>query len=289
MSRPVALVTGASAGIGEEFSRQLAARGHDLILVARDRARLEALAKEVSDAHGANAEVLPADLTDDEQLAAVEQRARNVDILINNAGYGTFGNFYEIDLAVEVREVQLNVVALMRLTHAAAVAMAARGNGAILNVSSLAGFQPGPMNATYGATKAFVTSFTEAVHEEMKGTGVAVSVLCPGFTHTEFQARANAPASSVPGFMWQDAPEVATAGLDGLAKNKAIIIPGNVNKTLGMFTSMVPHGISRRVSAAVLKRAEPLTSANGLTRRVGRPCRRGRPRTPRPAGLRRRT
>jgi short-subunit dehydrogenase len=178
-----------------------------------------------------------------------------VDVLINNAGYGTFGNFYEIDLGVEVREVQLNVLALMRLTHAAAVGMATRGRGAILNVSSLAGHQPGPMNATYSATKAFVTSFTQAVHEEMKGTGVSVCVLCPGFTHTEFQERANAPASDVPGFMWQNAPEVAQAGLDGLAKNKAVIIPGSVNKVMGTLSSMVPHAVTRRLGAAVLKRA----------------------------------
>jgi uncharacterized protein len=255
VNRAVALVTGASAGIGEEFARQLAARGHDLVLVARDRARMEALAKELADERGANVEVLPADLTDGEQLASVEARARNVDMLINNAGYGTFGNFYELDLAVEIREVQLNVLALMRLTHAAAGAMAARRNGAILNVSSLAGFQPGPMNATYSASKAFVTSFTEAVHEEMKGTGVSVSVLCPGFTHTEFQERANAPASSVPGFMWQNAPEVAAAGLDGLAKNKAIIIPGSVNRVLGTLANMAPHAVTRRAGAAVLKRA----------------------------------
>jgi short-subunit dehydrogenase len=255
MSRPVALVTGASAGIGEEFARQLAARGHDLVLVARDRARLEALAKELSDAHGANAEVLPADLTNGEQLAVVEERARSVDMLINNAGYGTFGNFHELDLSVETRQVHLNVLALMRLTHAAAGGMAARGRGAILNVSSLAGFQPGPMNATYSATKAFIISFTEAVHEEMKGTGVSVSVLCPGFTHTAFQERANAPASGVPGFMWQNAPEVAQAGLDGVAKNKAIIIPGQLNKVLGTFSNMTPHAVTRRMGAAVLKRA----------------------------------
>jgi uncharacterized protein len=255
VNRPVALVTGASAGIGEEFARQLAARGHDLVLVARDRARLEALAEGLADERGAHAEVLPADLTDGAQLAAVEARARTVDTLINNAGYGTFGNFYELDLAVEIREAQLNVLALMRLTHAAAGAMASRGKGAILNVSSLAGFQPGPMNATYSATKAFVTSFTEAVHEEMKGTGVSVSVLCPGFTHTQFQERANAPASSVPGFMWQNAPEVAAAGLDGLAKNKAIIIPGSVNRVLGTLANMAPHAVTRRAGAAVLKRA----------------------------------
>ena len=254
MSRPVALVTGASAGLGEEFARQLATRGNDLVLVARDRARLDALAKDLAEV---SVEVLPADLTDLAQLATVEERARSVDTLINNAGFGTFGRFYELDLDTEIREINLNVSALVRLTHAAAAAMAARGKGAILNVSSLAGFQPGPANATYGATKAFVTSFTEAVHEEMKGTGVAVSVLCPGFTHTEFQDRANVPAEDVPGFMWQMPPEVVKAGLDGLAKNKAIIVPGTLNRVLGTLSNMAPHAVTRRAGGAVLKRSGP--------------------------------
>lgn len=256
MDRPVALVTGASMGIGEEFARQLAARDHDLVLVARDSARLEALAKELRDAHGVNVEVLPADLTDDAQLAGVETRARNVDLLINNAGFGTFGKFFELDLDTEMRELKLNVGALLRLTHAAARGMAERGKGGILNVSSLAGFQPGPLNATYSATKAYVTSFTEAVHEEMTGTGVAISVLCPGFTRTGFQETASAPANDVPSFMWQMPPEVVKAGLDGVAKNKAIIVPGTLNRVLGTFSSMSPHALTRRISGEILKRAQ---------------------------------
>ncbi len=250
-TKPVALVTGASAGLGEEFARQLSARGYALVLVARDASRLEALAKELGDA-----DVLAADLTVPAQLAAVEERARSVDMLVNNAGFGTFGKFHELPVDAESREIQLNVVALVRLTHAAASAMAARRKGAILNVSSLAGFQAGPLNATYGATKAFVTSFTEAVHEEMKDTGVAVTVLCPGFTHTEFQERANVPANDVPGFMWQDPPEVVRAGLDGLAKNRALVMPGAFNRTLGTLSSMAPHGVSRRAASLVLKRAQ---------------------------------
>jgi short-subunit dehydrogenase len=254
MDNRVALITGASVGIGEQFTRQLAARGYDVVLVARDAARLEALAKEL-ETGGANAEVLAADLTDAVQLATVEARARTVDVLVNNAGFGTFGAFHTLDVDTELREINLNVMALVRLTHAAAAAMVERGNGGILNVSSLAGFQPGPSNATYGATKAFVTSFTEAVHEELRDTGVHVTVLCPGFTHTEFQATANVPASDVPGFMWQEAPEVARAGLDGLEKNKAIVIPGAVNKVMGNLSAITPHAITRRVGGAVLKRA----------------------------------
>ena len=255
MGKAVALVTGASAGLGVEFAKQLAQAGNDLVLVARDRDRLEQLAKQLEADYGANAEVLTADLTDAAQLAGVEERVRTVDTLVNNAGYGTFGKFYELDLDTEVREVQLNVLALIRLTHAAASAMAERGAGGILNVSSLAGFQSGPANATYRATKAFVTSFTEAVHQEMKGTGVRVTVLCPGFTRTEFQERANVPANEVPGFLWQDPPIVVKTGLDGLAKNKAIVMPGALNKVLGTFSDITPRAITRVLGGEILKRS----------------------------------
>ena len=255
MSNPTALITGASVGIGEQFALQLAARGHDVVLVARDGARLEALAKEIEGRNGARAEVLVADLTDPRQLEIVEARARTVDLLVNNAGFGTFGSFHALDIDTEVREINLNVIALVRLTHAAASAMAERGRGGILNVSSLASLQPGPFNATYAATKAFVTSFTEAVHEELKGTGVSVTVLCPSFTRTEFQVRANVPAGDVPGFMWQEAPEVARAGLDGLAKNRAVVIPGVANRVLGNLSAVTPQAISRRLAGAISKRA----------------------------------
>jgi short-subunit dehydrogenase len=134
MSTPVALITGASIGIGEQFARQLCKRGHDVVLVARDSARLEALAKEIED-QGGSAEVLPADLTDADQLAMVEARVRSVDLLVNNAGFGTFGAFHTLDVDTETREINLNVIALVRLTHAAAAAMAERGRGGILNVS----------------------------------------------------------------------------------------------------------------------------------------------------------
>ena len=255
MTNPVALITGASAGIGEEFARQLARRGNDVVLVARDASRLETLAKELESSTSVRAEVLAADMTDSAQLATVEARVASVDILVNNAGFGSFGPFHTLDVDIETREINLNVIALVRLTHAAAHAMAARGRGGILNVSSLAGFQPAPTNATYSATKAFVTSFTQAVHEELKGAGVSVTALCPGFTHTEFQERASAPATGVPGFMWQDAPEVAAAGLDGLAKNRAIVIPGVANKVIGNFSAVTPHAVTRRIAGAISKRA----------------------------------
>jgi short-subunit dehydrogenase len=255
MTNPLALVTGASVGIGEQFARILAERGNDLVLVARDQARLEALAKELEAKHGTHAEVLTADLIDTDDLARVEARARDVDTLINNAGFGSFGNFHELDVDTEDREVRLNVLAVVRLTHAAAGGMVARGRGAILNVASLAGFQPTPNDATYAATKAFVLSFTQAVHVELKGTGVSVSVLAPGFTKTEFQARASFDPKSVPSLLWQEAEPVARAGLDGLAKNRPVIVPGAMNRIAAGLSSVAPFSVSRRVAHIAVKRA----------------------------------
>jgi short-subunit dehydrogenase len=255
MANPVALVTGASVGMGEQFARLLAERGHDLVLVARDRARLDALAKELEARHGNRGEVLAADLTVPEQLAAVETRATSVDVLVNNAGFGTFGNFYELDIDTEEREIRLNVLALVRLTHAAARGMVERGRGGILNVASLAGYQPTPNDATYAATKAFVLSFTQAIHEELKGTGVSVTVLAPGFTRTEFQARADFDPKSVPGLLWQEAEPVARVGLDGLAKNRAVVVSGTINRVAASLSSVAPFALSRRVAHVVVKRA----------------------------------
>ena len=259
MPRPIALVTGASSGIGEHLARQLAERGHDLVLVARDQQRLETLGKELERADSTKVQVLPADLTDPEQLHVVEDRCHDsvapIDVLVNNAGFGSFGPFHTLDLENETREIQLNVTALVRLSHAAASEMAPRGRGGILNVSSLAAFQPNPLMAVYGATKAFIVSFSEALHEELKGTGVAVTVLCPGFTRTGFQAAADVPASDLPGFVWQEAGEVATVGLDALAKNRAMAIPGGLNKALGAFSIVSPHALTRRIAGVVAKQS----------------------------------
>jgi short-subunit dehydrogenase len=244
-------VTGASSGLGDQFARILAFRGHDLVLVARDQARLEALAKELETKYAIQCEVLPADLTDRAQLAKVEARATSVDVLVNNAGFGTYGSFAELDVDTEAREVDLNCTALVRLSHAAATGMVERGKGGILNVSSVAGFQATPNDATYCATKAFVMAFSESIHAELKRKGVSVSCLCPGFTRTEFQERAGWDSSKVPSFAWSDAEEVARAGLDGLAKNKAIVVPGAVNKVTATFSSVAPRSITRRVAGMV--------------------------------------
>ncbi|MDQ1466489.1 MAG: uncharacterized protein QOH10_904 [Actinomycetota bacterium] len=255
-----ALVTGASAGIGAAFAAQLAARGEHVVLVARDRARLEALAADLAAQHGISTEVLAADLTDPAQLAAVEarlgDRARPVDVLVNNAGFGSNGRFHELDRDTETREVALNVVALVRLTHAALAPMVERGNGGVLNVSSLAGAQPTPGNATYGATKAFVTSFTQSVHEELRGTGVKVTVVCPGFTRTEFQVRAGFDSSKVPGFLWQNAGEVAAGALQALDHNRAVYVPGVLNRLAAGMVSVLPDALTRRAAGFVVDYSE---------------------------------
>ncbi len=254
-----ALVTGASAGIGRAFAAGLAARGHDLVLVARDAARLEELGAELSAAHGIAADVLAADLLTNEGVDAVAARLADldhpVDLLVNNAGFGTYGRFAELDVAREVDEVELNVVALLRLTHAALGAMERRRAGAILNVASLAAYQPAPISATYGATKAFVHSFTHAVREEARGTGVTIMLVCPGYTHTEFHERAGLGPTDVPEFLWQSADEVVAAALRDLDRGRSVSIPGALNQTAAAMSSMAPAGITRRVAGLVIKRS----------------------------------
>ncbi len=191
-------------------------------------------------------------------LATVEARLRDaagpIDMLVNNAGIGTYGTFAELDLAREEQEIRLNVLALVRLTHAALGDMTTRGHGAILNVSSLAAYQPAPTSATYGATKAFVNSFTHAVHEEARATGVHVMVVCPGYTHTEFHERAGLGPTTVPEFMWQSADDVVAVALRDLDRRRSLSIPGTLNKTLGALSSTAPAGISRRVAGMVVRR-----------------------------------
>jgi hypothetical protein len=200
---------------------------------------------------------LAADLVTDDGVAAVEARLGDVDpavdILVNNAGFGTFGRFAELDVDREVQEVGLNVVALLRLTHAALGAMESRRAGAILNIASLAAYQPSPASATYGATKAFVHSFTHAVHEEARGTGVHVMLVCPGYTHTEFHDRAELGPTDLPEFVWQSADDVVVAALRDLDRGRSVSIPGVLNQTAAAFSSVAPAGITRRVAGLVVK------------------------------------
>ena len=253
--RPLALVTGASGGIGEAFARELARQGHDLVIVARSADRLEKLAAELGEVE---VEVLPADLQASDQLATVEKRVsavdRPVDILVNNAGYGTAGAFRDLPIDREIGSVDLNISALVRLTHAALQPMVERGSGGILNVASIGAFQPAPNNATYSATKAFVLSFSEALHEEVKPLGVRVTCLAPGLTRTEFQQTAGISGNVAPGFMWADANDVARVGLKGLRRNKAVIVPGFMNKATAMLVHLMPRAVVRKAAKQVTKR-----------------------------------
>lgn len=250
-----ALVTGASAGIGEAMTRRLANAGVPVVAVARRQDRLDALAGEL----GSHVEVLAADLTDADDRARVQARiadaARPIELLVNNAGFGTHGPFADIDVERSVGEVELNIVALMRLTKAALDPMVARRRGWVLNVSSLAGYQAAPSLATYAATKAFVTSFSEALHEELRGTSVVVTALCPGMTHTEFQSVSNTDSvgRQYPQFVWQTADEVAVTGLADCAKGKAVSVPGVHNKLLSALTNSTPRGITRRIAGIVTR------------------------------------
>lgn len=255
--RSVALVTGASSGIGAAFSAALAARGDDLVVVARRTDRLEALAAHLGAAHGTQVEVLPADLATDAGVAVVAERLtasdRPVDLLVNNAGVGSMGRFWDLPPEGETAQVMLNVVAPVRLTHAALGPMVARGRGGVINVSSLGAYQPVPFNATYGATKAFVSSFTNALHEELRGTGVRVMVLAPGFTRTEFQGESFGP-TNVPGLAWQSPDEVVATALRAYDRGRAVCITGAVNVVAAAAVSVLPASVSRRVSGAITRR-----------------------------------
>ena len=251
-TRPRALITGASAGIGEGFAKHLARRGHDLVLVARRKDRLDQLASELAANHGAGVDVLDADLAKDEGVSLVEERLRSgeVDLLVNNAGFGTIGEFAALPLNRELEELDLNVRALVRLTHAALSSMVPRKRGAIINVASMAAFQAIPYEATYAATKAFVLHFSEAVHEEAKGHGVTVTCLCPGPVKTEFQEVAGIDASRVPAMAWAGVDTVVESALLAMRAGRAITIPGTFNILGAAGTRLAPRFLVRRIAGS---------------------------------------
>jgi uncharacterized protein len=253
-----ACVTGASSGIGEAFARRLAREGWQLLLVARRGDVLERLAKELEARHPMRAEVLVADLSEDAGIGRVEQALRDdkqLELLVNNAGYGTQGRFHELPVGPEARMARLHVEALLRLTHAGLAGMVARGRGAVINVSSGLGFVPAPYYATYGATKAFVNSFSEALAEELRGTGVAIQTLCPGFTRTGFQRNAGMDASRIPSFLWQEADEVVEASLAALRHGTVVCVPGRLNRaTMAPVRGGLSRTATRRILAAFGRR-----------------------------------
>lgn len=256
MTAPVlrALVTGASAGLGETFARRLADRGVDLVLVARREQRLRALAAELP----VDVEVIVADLADRSDLARVEARLgaaeRPVDLLVNNAGFAAYGPVAELDADVQTAVVEVNVTAVVRLTRALLPGLVERGRGGIINLGSTAGFQANPHGATYGGAKAFVHSFTEALYEELRDSGVHALLVAPGITATEFQEVAGVPAGAVPAAAIMSPEPVVDAALTAFARGDSVCVPGAANRVLAVGAKLAPAAVARRVSAFVHRR-----------------------------------
>lgn len=254
------LVTGASSGIGADLARELAERGLGVTLVARREERLRELAAELSEAHGVRVESLACDLADgaarDRMVAAVGERGLTVEVLVNNAGFGGTGRFQERDPAAEVGMVRTNVEAVVELCAAYVPGMVERGRGAILNVASTAAFQPGPRNATYSATKAFVLSFTEALRDDLTGTGVTATALCPGPVRTEFMEAAGMGdiEERTPRLLWMSSRDVARAGVRALEKGRRVVVPGPLNQLGAIAGQHAP----RSLLLPFIRRASPL-------------------------------
>ncbi|GGG21319.1 putative short chain dehydrogenase/reductase [Rhodococcoides trifolii] len=249
--RPVALVTGPTSGIGTGFARRLAARGYDMVLVARDSARLDAVAAELKSDYGAESEIMVADLAvESDRIRVAARLERGVEFLVNNAGFGTSGEFWTAEPALLQSQLDVNVTAVMHLTRAALPSMVAAAKGYVVNVASVAGLLSG-RGSTYSASKAYVISLTEGLAGGLAGTGVQVQALCPGFVRTEFHERAGIEMSSMPGFMYLDVEQVVGASLSDLEKGKVLSVPGVQYKSLTTVSRLVPRNIARRATSLV--------------------------------------
>jgi short-subunit dehydrogenase len=245
MSRPVALITGPTSGIGEGFATRYAADGYDLVLVARDAERLKKLADNVGEQHGVESELLIADLaTPDGRARVADRLGRGVRILVNNAGFGTSGEFWTADPELLQAQLDVNVTAVMHLTRAALPAMLDAGAGSVINVASVAGLLSG-RGSTYSASKAWVVSFTEGLAGGLAGTGVSIHALCPGFVHTEFHERAGIEMGRMPSFMWLKVDDVVRDCIVEVAKGNVVIVPGVQYKALTTASRLVPRNLVR--------------------------------------------
>jgi hypothetical protein len=254
MGKGVALVTGASAGIGAEFAKQLAADGMDVVLVARRADRLEELRREIEGRGGVRCTVIASDLgragAASEVFAATESQGLAVDWLINNAGFGTSGRFETLPLERELEEIQLNVSALVSLTRLYLPGMVSRGRGQIINLGSVGSWIPTPYMATYAATKAFILSFSDALASELAGKGVGVLSLCPGATKTEFQQVAGV-SENVPDFTYMTAEAVVRQAIAAAKSGKRTLVPGWMNKIMIGSTRITPRSVLARISGSM--------------------------------------
>jgi uncharacterized protein len=256
----VALITGASSGIGEAFANALAGEGMDLILVARSEDRLRSLARQLAEVHSRRVEVVTADLTQagaaDKVRTAAQALKMDVDLLVNNAGFGTVGAFDKQDAARERDEVLLNAAAVVDMTHAFLPAMLERGHGGIINVASLAAFQPLPYMSVYAATKSFVLSFTEGIRGEVRPRGVKVLCVCPGPVDTPFfEATGNQKLrSTVPRATMMTVEEVVGASLKAFKAGRGVVVPGVGNKLMATYTRFVPRDVLTAITAKVMRR-----------------------------------
>jgi short-subunit dehydrogenase len=248
--KKVALITGASAGLGVEFARQLSKRGHRLVLAARRKERLDQLAKELGNARSIAIDLSKKDAAA-KLMADIEAAGEEVEILVNNAGFGLIGRFAELDAERERQMIDLNAGTLTDLCRAVAPQMIAGKSGGILNVASTAAFQPGPKMAVYFATKAFVLSLSEALHEELKPHGVRVTCLCPGPTRTEFGEVAGFGGNGLFDRVAMNAPEVVEAGLNALDNNRAVVVTGLVNKIGAASTRFAPRALVRKIAGSI--------------------------------------
>lgn len=252
-----ALVTGASSGLGEQFARSLAAEKYDLVLVARREDRLKAVAESAGRLGAGKVKIIAADLTGHQAAAALHRQVTNagieIEYLVNSAGFGTRGRFDALPIEREIEEIELNVTALVALTRLFLPAMVARRKGTIINLSSVGGFAPVPYMATYGATKAFVLSFSEALAEELNGTGVTVMALCPGATRTEFQKVANVDEGRMPSFAFMDAETVVAQAISAAKRGKSLRINGPMNFLMAESARIVPRKLVAKIAGSMFR------------------------------------